>query len=209
MGEWSGDVMSQSSRGGATIGFLLGFVIAALLAAVAWFVFRPNARAIRIDTSRPSVVSQIQRLQRLETVVFGMDKIVVGERESKYLPKFFAGDRLLLIVFGEVTAGIDLNKVQIGDVDVDPEGPAIRLKIPPPEIFSTRVDNERTRVYSRETGLFSSVDPDLETDVRREAERQVREGAVEGGIIDTARSNARETLTAFLQGLGFAQVTVE
>ena len=94
-------------------------------------------------------------------------------------------------------------------MDVDPEGPAIRLKIPAPEIFSTRLDNERTRVYSRETGLFSRVDPDLETDVRREAERQVRQAAVDGGIMDTAKSNAGATLTSFLQGLGFASVTVE
>jgi len=201
--------MFQSRRGGATIGFLLGFIIAALLATLAWWIFAPGSRAARIDTSRPAIVNQIQRLQRLETVVFGMDKIVAGERESKYLPKFLAGDRLLLIVFGEVTAGIDLGRVEVGDVEVDPEGPTIRLKIPAPEIFSTRIDNERTRVYSRETGLFSRVDPDLETDVRREAERQVRQAAVEGGIMDTAKGNARTTLSSFLQGLGFVQVTVE
>ena len=201
--------MSQSTRGGATIGFLLGFVIAALLGVLAWLMFRSDPRAVRIDTSRPAVVNQIQRLQRLETVVFGMDKIVAGERESQYLPKFLGGDRLLLVVFGEVTAGIDLARVQVGDVEVDPEGPAIRLKVPAPEIFSIRLDNERTRVYSRETGLFSRVDPDLETDVRREAERQVRQAAVDGGIMDTAKSNAGTTLTSFLQGLGFASVTVE
>jgi hypothetical protein len=196
--------------GSRLVGFLLGFVTAALLITVTWWVSSSrSSRVVRIDASRPSVIAQIQKLQRLETVVFGMDKIVVGERESKYLPKFLAGDRLLLIVFGEVTAGIDLSRVQASDVDVDPEGPAIRLKIPAPEIFSTRLDNERTRVYSRETGLFSRVDPDLETDVRREAERQVRQAAVEGGIMDTAKSNAGTTLTAFLQGLGFASVTVE
>jgi len=196
--------------GSRLVGFLLGFVTAALLITVTWWVSSSrSSRVVRIDASRPSVIAQIQKLQRLETVVFGMDKIVVGERESKYLPKFLAGDRLLLIVFGEVTAGIDLSRVQGSDVDVDPEGPAIRLKIPASEIFSTRLDNERTRVYSRETGLFSRVDPDLETDVRREAERQVRQAAVEGGIMDTAKSNAGTTLTAFLQGLGFASVTVE
>jgi hypothetical protein len=196
--------------GSRLVGFLLGFVTAALLITVTWWVSSSrSSRVVRIDASRPSVIAQIQKLQRLETVVFGMDKIVVGERESKYLPKFLAGDRLLLIVFGEVTAGIDLSRVQASDVDVDPEGPVIRLKIPAPEIFSTRLDNERTRVYSRETGLFSRVDPDLETDVRREAERQVRQAAVEGGIMDTAKSNAGTTLTAFLQGLGFASVTVE
>jgi uncharacterized protein DUF4230 len=199
--------MPSSSR---LVGFLLGFMTAALLVTVTWWVSSTrSSRIVRVDASRPSVVSQIQKLQRLETVVFGMDKIVIGERESKYLPAFLAGDRLLLIVFGEVTAGIDLSGVQMGDVDVDPEGPAIRLKVPAPEIFSTRLDNERTRVYSRETGLFSRVDPDLETDVRREAERQIRQAAVESGIMDTAKTNARATLTSFLQGLGFAQVTVE
>src|SRR5262245_12811306 len=81
----------RSTRGGATIGFLLGFVIAALLVTMAWWIFAPGSRAPRIDTSRPAIVSQIQRLQRLETVVFGLDKIVAGERESKYLPKFLAG----------------------------------------------------------------------------------------------------------------------
>ena len=196
--------------GSRLVGFLLGFVTAALLITITWWVSSSrSSRVVRIDASRPSVIAQIQKLQRLETVVFGMDKIVVGERESKYFPKFLAGDRLLLIVFGEVTAGIDLSNVQASDVDVDPEGPTIRLKIPAAEIFSTRLDNERTRVYSRETGLFSRVDPDLETDVRREAERQVRQAAVDGGIMDTAKSNAGSTLTSFLQGLGFVNVTVE
>lgn len=199
--------MFRSTHGGATIGFLLGFVAAALLIALAWRVFPSGSGTLRIDTSRPTVVSQIQRLQRLETVVFGMDKIVVGERESKYLPKFLAGDRLLLVVFGEVTAGVDVGRIQVDDVTV--EGRTIRLKLPEPEIFATRLDNERTRVYSRETGLFSKVDPELETDVRREAERQVRQAALDGGILETARNNARVTLTSFLQGLGFEQAAVE
>jgi hypothetical protein len=77
------------------------------------------------------------------------------------------------------------------------------MKIPDPEIFSTRVDNERTRVYSRETGLFTRVDPNLESDIRREAERQVRQAALDNGILKTAAANARTTMTSFLRGLGF------
>ena len=135
-----------------------------------------------------------------------MDKIVVGERESRYLPKFLAGDRLLLIVFGEVTAGIDVGRIQTADVVS--EGPAIRLKMPEPEVFASRLDNERTRVYSRVTGLFSRVDPDLESDVRREAERQIRQAALDNGILEVAKRNARATLTSFLRGLGFEQADV-
>jgi len=31
-----------------------------------------------------------------------MDKIISGERNNAYLPKFLAGDRLLLVVHGDV-----------------------------------------------------------------------------------------------------------
>jgi hypothetical protein len=196
-----------SSTGSTAVGFLLGFLAATLIAATAWWVVRAGGpRMAAIDVSRPAVVSQIQRLQRLETVVFGMDKIVIGERQSAYLPKFLAGDRLLLIVFGEVTAGVDVGRIQVDDVTI--EGRAIRLTLPASEIFAARLDNQRTRVYSRDTGLFSSVDPNLETDVRREAERQVRQAALDGGILDAATVNARGTLTSFLRGLGFEQAEV-
>src|SRR5271163_62542 len=61
-----------------------------------------------INVSQPTVVRQIQQLQRLETVTYTMDKIISGERDNPYLPKFLAGDRLLLVVHGDVVAGIDL-----------------------------------------------------------------------------------------------------
>ena len=76
------------------------------------------------------------------------------------------------------------------------------------ELFATRIDNERTRVYSRETGLFSSVDPQLETEVRKEAERQIRQAAIDAGVLKTAMTNATTTLTAFLHSLGFERVEI-
>ena len=186
--------------GSIVVGFLLGFLVASVGTAVAIWFFR-NAGPPRVDTSRPTVVRQIQQLQRLETVVFNMDKIVSGGWESRYLPMFLAGERLLLVVDGEVTAGVDLGHIAAADIVVS--GQTIRMKIPDPEIFSARVDSERTRVYSRETGLFTRVDPNLESDIRREAERQVRQAALDNGILRTAAANARTTMTSFLRGLGF------
>jgi len=152
-----------------------------------------------------SVVQQIQQLQRLETVVYSMEKIVTGTQESKYLPRMLVGDRLLLIVHGEVTAGVDLGALDSSQLTID--GKTVSIKLPEPSVFSTRLDNQRTRVYSRETGLFTSPDPGLESDVRREAERQMTQAALDGGILKTAATNARATLTSLLQGLGFEAVT--
>ena len=164
-------------------------------------------RSTEIDVSQPTVVNKIQQLQRLETVVYTMDKVVSGEKENPILPNFLAGDRLLMIVHGEVVAGVDFSGLKSGDVAV--EDRKVVLRLPPAQVFSTRIDNERTKVYSRQTGLLVPVDPDLETQVRQEAERQLQQAALLDGILKTANTNARSTLTSLLQGLGFEHVEFE
>jgi hypothetical protein len=195
-------------------GILLGAAIAlAVVGLAVWLwtgmgflqligLFRGGTTVINVN--QPTVVRQIQQLQRLETVSYTMDKIISGERNNAYLPKFLAGDRLLLVVHGDVIAGVDLGKVQPADVSV--RGRTISLRIPAGEIFTTRIDNARTRVYSRDTGLFSTADPNLESEVREEAERQLQQAALQDGVLKTADQNARTTVSRMLTGLGFEQV---
>src|SRR3984893_6689047 len=166
-----------------------------------------TGRTLNIDVSQPTVVDRIQRLQRLETVVYTMDKIVTGARENPIFPDFLAGDRLLMLVHGEVVAGIDFSNLKPGDVTVN--GKEIRLHLPPPQVFSTRIDSAKTRVYSRQTGLLVPSDPNLETQVRQEAERQLQEAAIADGILHTAQQNAASTITSLLQGLGFEKIEFE
>jgi hypothetical protein len=185
-------------------GFIAGVALAGAAALIiAYFLFFRDST--RIDVSRPTVVQHIQQLQRLETVVYNMEKIVSGGQDNKYLPRMLAGDRILLIVHGEVTAGVDLGALDPSQLSID--GKAVAIHLPEASVFSTRLDNARTRVYTRETGLFSSPDPELESDVRREAERQLTQAALDGGILKAAAVNARTTLTSLLQGLGFEAVS--
>ena len=197
-------VDSPRRTGAALAGFLAGVMVALGLAGVAaaLLYFR---NPFQIDLSRPAVVQQIQQLQRLETVVYSMEKIVSGSADSKYLPRMLAGDRLLLIVYGEVTAGVDLAALEPSRLTIDQR--SVEVALPEPSVFSTRLDNARSRVYTRETGLFTSPDPQLETEVRREAERQLTQAALDGGILKTAEANAKTTLTSILRGLGFESVT--
>jgi hypothetical protein len=53
------------------------------------------------------------------------------------------------------------------------------------------------------------VDPNLETQVRQEAEGELLQEAAVGGIITNARDNARATVTALLLGMGFEKVEVD
>jgi hypothetical protein len=166
-----------------------------------------TGRTLTIDVSQPTVVDRIQRLQRLETVVYTMDKIVSGARETPFFPDFLAGDRLLMLVHGEVVAGIDFSNLKPGDVRV--EGKQVHLHLPAPQVFSTRIDSAKTRVYSRQTGLLVPTDPNLETQVRQEAEHQLQLSAMADGIMRTAQQNAASTITSLLQGLGFEKIEFE
>jgi hypothetical protein len=196
------------------IWLLFGAVLSvALVAAAIWLatgigLFRlfssDHDGRVVIQAAQPTVVRQIQGLQRLETVRYTMDKIMSGEHENAYLPKFLAGDRLLLIVHGEVIAGVDLTKLKTSDVSVHDR--TVSVHLPQSEILVTHLDNSKTRVYSRATGLFSSPDPNLESEVREEAERQLQQAAQQDGILKSAEQNAREALTAILKGLGFDQI---
>jgi hypothetical protein len=198
------------------LGILLGVVLTVvLLAALFWSstglgllhlfgMLRSGRTQINVD--QPTVVRQIQQLQRLETVSYTMDKIISGEHANEYLPRFLAGDRLLLVVHGEVVGGINLAALQPGDVVV--QGQKVTIHLPAAEVFSTRIDNAKTKVYSRDTGLFSSPDPNLESEVREEAERQLQQAALQDGILKTAGDNARSTVTGMLQGFGFHEVDI-
>ncbi len=191
---------------GIAVGALAMLVIARQATPSSWtgWAARWLGRSTQVDVSQPTVVNKIQQLQRLETVVYTMDKIVSGERENAILPDFLAGDRLLMLVHGEVVAGVDFSGLKSGDVAL--VGKRVRLRLPTAQVFSTRVDNARTRVYSRQTGLLVPVDPNLESKVREEAERQLQQAALLDGILKTANLNARTTLMSLLQGLGFEQV---
>ena len=163
-----------------------------------------TGRTVSIDVSQPTVVDRIQRLQRLETVVYTMDKLVTGAKENPLLPDFLTGDRLLMMVHGEVVAGIDFSNLKLDDVRVDDK--QIHLHLPASQVFRTRIDSAKTRVYSRQTGLLVPTDPNLETQVRQEAERQLQEAALADGILRTAQQNGASTISSLLQGLGFEKI---
>jgi len=217
----AGSRSPKRARSSATVVFalIIGLFLGILsVGSIGWLMLSRNSgrvllshvwsavtgRTLTIDVSQPTVVDRIQRLQRLETVVYTMDKLVTGAKENPIFPDFLAGDRLLMTVHGEVVAGIDFSNLKLGDVQVD--GKQIHLHLPASQVFRTRIDSAKTRVYSRQTGLLVPTDPNLETQVRQEAERQLQEAALADGILRTAQQNGASTISSLLQGLGFEKI---
>ena len=215
---------TQYISGRRSSGGFFAFLFALLLGAVALALFLRQAtngpmaklaalidgRHTTYDTSVPAVVEKIQRLSRLETVVYSLDTVVEGQKSSPVLPDVLAGDKLLLVVHGQSIAGIDLAQLKPEDVKIDgqPGSESIHVTLPASQLFVTTLDNEHTRVYTRSTGLLVPADQNLETDTRAKAQQQLQQAALADGILDAARKNARATVTALLFSLGFQHVDV-
>jgi hypothetical protein len=156
-------------------------------------------------TTSPVVVEGIQELDWLATVRWTESVVVTRESGGTRLEQFLTGERVLLVATGEVEAGVDLAEMSEDDVRVD--GDRVTIDLPEPQILSSSLDEERTRVYDRDRGILNlGMDDVLLQEARQDAEAEIVATAEENGILQTAESNAEESIRAFVTTLGFEEV---
>jgi hypothetical protein len=150
-----------------------------------------------------SIIHEIRSLARLETIQYSVEKVITADSGQEELKALF-GDKLLFVAHGEVIAGIDLEKIGLEDVKLN--GKVITIQLPPAEVLITRLDNEKSYVYDRQTGLLVRQNMDLETKARQTAEQEIYKTALEDGILKQAQSNAENYLDRLIRSMGYEEV---
>lgn len=150
-----------------------------------------------------TIVHDIRSLARLETVQYTVERVITAETGQGLLGPLF-GDKLLFVAHGIVIAGVDLQKLEGDDLWV--QDGILYVRLPAAEVFLSTLDNEKSYVYDRETGLLSKGNIDLESEARRVAEDSILEAAIEDGILETARRNAELYFSLLLRDLGYPEV---
>jgi hypothetical protein len=151
-----------------------------------------------------TVIRQIRSLSRLETVSYKIEKVITAQNGEGPLGFLFE-DKLLLVAVGEVIAGLDLGRMQDGDVQVNDN--AVTVRLPSSEIFVATLNNDDTFVYNRQTGLLGQQ-ANLETLARQMAEDEILKAAISDGILDTAQKNGEQVIRKLLEALGFEDITI-
>lgn len=152
-----------------------------------------------------AVVLAMQSVARLETAQFTIEKVIIKEQGQGALGALF-GDRVIFVAHGDVIGGVDLSKLVQGDVAVLPNGKAF-VTLPAAEIFVTTLDNDKSYVVDRQTGLLTKGNINLETEARQEAQYEIENAALEAGVLDQAQKNAETYLRQLLSALGYTDVT--
>lgn len=153
-----------------------------------------------------TIINDIRALARLETIQYSVEKIITAESRQEVFGPLF-GDKLLFVAHGVVIAGIDLNQLQADDMDM--RDGVLTVDLPEVEVFIAALDNDKSYVYDRQTGLLTKGESNLETLARQAAEAEIRKAAIEDGILEQAKLNAEVYLDRLFNSLGFDSVVFE
>lgn len=197
--------MSQNTR----FTIILGILLLGLLLMLALGIILRNQfqkPETTIDLTRANVIKEIEKLGRLETASYSIEKIIEAGNEGNFLQDILYGDRILLIAHGKVVAGVDLEEIEEQDVNVEEK--TLSITLPPPTIFSSTLDSEKTSVYDRTQGILRNTDKDLESEARQAAEGAIYQAACDGGILIDAKENAVSQITDLFEFAGFTEITV-
>ncbi len=145
-------------------------------------------------------INQIQALSRLETIQYSVEQVVTAE-EGQGTFGFLFGNKMIVQVHGTVIAGIDMSKIQPGDLQM--QNGVLTVKLPPAEIFVTTVDEDKSKVFNVQTGIFAQPDPGMVLPALTGAKEKIQQAAVDDGILEIAQQNAVTYLTRFFAALGY------
>jgi len=145
-------------------------------------------------------INEVRALARLETIQYSVEKVITGELGTGTFA-FAFGDKILFVAHGTVIAGIDMSKLQPEDMHF--ENGVLTVKLPPAEVFIATLDNDKSYVYQRDTGIITKPDANLETQVRQKGEQEILRAALEDGILQQAQTNAEAYLLKFFAALGY------
>lgn len=150
--------------------------------------------------SRESVITQIKKLNRLESTAFYIDTIITTRKEGKWYMLWQDAQTGLFMAKGRVLAGIDLDKLKPEHVQII-DGKAV-INMPAAEILSVNTDN--IEVYDIKTGSLgiTPIDKAVFQEVQDKARKQILESACRADILKHAQAQAQsqlETLFALTQ----------
>lgn len=200
------------------LGFGMFFVIGALVRQAAIDAVAPVAqsgqalqtRIAQVAHPTPTVlpdpvtvIHEIRSLARMETIQYTMEKVITAQNNQGELG-FLFGDKLIFVGHGKVIAGVDLAKMRPEDMVVKDN--VLYMRLPPAEVFVATLDNDKSYVYNRDTGLLTKGDVNLEKTARSAAEKEILQAAIDDGILTQAQQNAESFMSRMVRGLGYPDV---
>ncbi|WP_281966136.1 DUF4230 domain-containing protein [Serinicoccus marinus] len=163
-----------------------------------------------IDRTGPSVLQSLTEISDFHAASAYYETVVDLERDTRFVPGWISGERVLYVGKGTVDAVVDFSALDERRVQVDEESGAVRVRLPEPSVGDPVLDLEESYVVSVDRGITNRFrGSDLEQEAQRVAVAQMSEAAEgTGPLVELAESNTIAMLEGLLEALGHEDVSV-
>ena len=145
----------------------------------------------KTETTHALVLQEISAMGKLELVKYNFKDVV----EQKIVKLWLPNAKAILIVQGEAIGCVDLTKIEIADITSENE--TLVVNMPEPELCVFKIDHNKSRVYNTEYAF--NEEAKLVQEAYKQAEKQIQRSALDMGILEQTRINARKILTPVLE----------
>ncbi len=158
------------------------------------------------------VLSRIKQVATLSNLEVTMSKIIYGEYEKDFRFLFskisLADEKFVARTRATVKLGVDLNKIQIEDVEVD--GDRIRLTLPPIEITSFDYPAEDFEIlHEFSNNPYRVIGTENIDEFFAVGELTIRDQIDKIGLREKAEARTRAFFNQLLGELGFSVITID
>ena len=165
------------------------------------------------DVYQNNILTQVETIGKLELAQYHFQEVTELNKNADYVELFsrkfkLAPDaRALLISQGSAAGCIDLTNISKADIDITRD--TLFITIPQPELCYYKIDLANSRFYDLEvTSLDKKKRQEFMEEIYRLAESQIKQSALELGILEQTRENAHRILDPMLEKIAGKPVVI-
>ena len=186
-------------------------VLAGMLAVLAGW--RPSINPFdtkTTDRTGSPVLRTLTDLSEYRAASGHYETVVDLAKDTKHLPNWVSGERLLYVGKGDVDAVVDFGELDERRVSISDDAKSLTVKLPAPTMNKPLLDLETSYVVDHDKGLVNRFKgSEIEREAQLRAVTQMTAAASgEGLLMDRAKENTSAMLRGLLGSLGYTSVTI-
>ncbi len=146
------------------------------------------------------ILQKVTAMGKLELVKYRFKDVI----ESRINKQFLPDAKVMLIVEGEAVGCIDLTKLNIKHLMLEKD--ILKIDLPDPEVCFYKIDHSKSKIYDTQFALLDEAK--LVDKAFKEAENNIRQTAIDNGILEQTKINATKILQPIVEKIANKKVVI-
>lgn len=196
----------------AVMAVALVCAISVIVALVLWPLDNSTGEPTATPQPPPIVTPlQIREIAKMESAEYYLVAEIPHTRvPDSWIDKLGVKEEIFILEYGTVIGGFDLTN--LADDAIWQDGWRVMLKLPSPEVLRVEIDFDKSHVVYRKGWCPDAIcGDDLDNfiqEIEPQAVEQLKEQAVEYGLLEKTAVSGRDYFYYLLKSLGFTEVRV-